>query len=85
MKVQDMFDSGHPVEMGFKKLKEVYITDDAPDFQVRDMRVAFFAGAQFLYHTMMSMLDPDEEPTEGDMVRMKVIHDELEAFTEEFD
>ena len=53
---------------------------DVSDAQRHDMCVAFFAGADHLYSSIMSMLDPGVEETPGDMRRMAAIHDELEKF-----
>lgn len=52
----------------------------APDLQRREMRKAFFLGAQHLYAAIMGIMDPGEEPTDKDMKRMGQIHEELEAF-----
>lgn len=45
--------------------------------QVGDMRLAYFAGAQHLFATMMTIMDSDREPTPQDMVRMSKIDAEI--------
>jgi len=44
------------------------------------MRKAFFMGAQHLYASIMGILEPGAEPTDKDLDRMGLIHNELEAF-----
>lgn len=51
-----------------------------PQIQHDEMRKAFFAGAQHLFASIMSILDPGSEPTQRDLDRMTLIHEELEAF-----
>lgn len=52
----------------------------ASDQHLRDMRKAYMLGAQHLFASVVMMLDPGAEPTERDMKRMSMIHEELEAF-----
>ena len=47
------------------------------------MRKSFFMGAEHVWASIMGILDPGAEPTEKDMRRMSLIHDELEAFRKE--
>lgn len=44
------------------------------------MRLAFYGGAKALLHTMMTVFDPEAEPTQRDMDQMTAIDAELEAF-----
>ena len=53
---------------------------DAPEVQVREMRKAFFAGAQHLFASIATFLEEGTEPTDNDVRRMEMIHVELEAF-----
>jgi hypothetical protein len=48
------------------------------------MRMAFFAGAQHLFGTIMTVLEPGDEPTPKDLQRMDLIHLELDAFIKDF-
>lgn len=48
------------------------------------MRKAFFAGAQHLYASIMSFLEPGQEPTEKDEKRMEAIDKELRDYYEQF-
>lgn len=51
-----------------------------PPDQTREMRRAFYAGAQGLFHEIVNGLDPGEDATEADLARMSAISDELSAF-----
>jgi predicted component of type VI protein secretion system len=51
--------------------------------KVNEHRIAYYAGAQHLFAALMTIMDADREPTEGDMARMSLINDELERFAEE--
>lgn len=53
---------------------------NAPELQVKEMRMAFFAGATALFYELMTTLDPDEEPTNADMRRLAEINREIDAF-----
>lgn len=77
---KELTDQGKLIEAGFVGLRLAAIPDDAPDTQVTEMRNAFFAGAQHLYASLMTILDPGDEPTEADLNRMSLIADELSAF-----
>ena len=45
-----------------------------------DAKMAFYAGAQHLFASMMNTLDDDREPTEADLKRLNLINSELEEF-----
>lgn len=77
-------DEGKLIEAGFVGLRMAAMAPDAPEDQVREMRWAFMAGAQHLFASIMTILEPgDEEPTERDMARMDLIHQELKNFYQE--
>lgn len=76
-------DDGWLIEAGFAAFRSLVIHEDAPRSQVAEMRMAFMAGAQHLFGSMMATMDPGAEPTEDDLRRMDLIHAELEAFTQE--
>lgn len=77
-------DEGKLIEAGWVGFRMMVIPNDAPPSQRREMKLAFFAGANHLFQSMMAILDPDAEPTDADMARMSLIHDELEQFTKQF-
>lgn len=73
-------DKGQMIEVGWLALRKVWLHPESPPAQVRDCRWAFFAGAQHLLASIMVTLDPESEPTEADMRRMSLIHEELRRF-----
>jgi hypothetical protein len=73
-------DNGKLLEVGWIAMMLHVIPKDAPDTQVAEMRKAFFMGAEHLFQSIMSILEPGAEPTEKDLDRMSLIHTELEAF-----
>lgn len=78
-------DAGKIIEVGFIGLLAAAYPNGVPDMQRLELRNAFFAGAQHLFASIMTVLDSGSEPTEMDMHRMSMIHDELEAFISGFE
>jgi len=73
---------GKLIEAGFAAYIVVtWGTDALPamtNTQLGMLRTAYFSGAQHLFASMMSMMDPgDDEPTGDDLARMDQINDEL--------
>lgn len=77
-------DEGLLIEAGWIGLAIMALPPDCPPAQIQDMRVAFFAGAQHLFDSMMGILDPGGEPTAADEARMNKIQAELNRFAEQF-
>lgn len=77
-------DEGKLMEAGWIGLRLATGLEEAPADQLREMRMAFFAGAQHLFSSIMTIMDEDAEPTEADMRRMAFIDAELQAFAREF-
>ena len=76
---------GKLIEAGFSGLRMAAMHDDVPADQLREMRIAFFAGAAHLFSSIMTTLDPGVEPTQADMERMGKIDDELRVFIQDFE
>lgn len=76
----ELTDKGKLIEAGWIGLRLALNLEDAPKEQLEEMKKAFFAGAQHLFSSIMTILDEDKEPTEADMRRMSQISDELETF-----
>ena len=76
-------DEGRLIEAGWVALRIQAIPHNAPAVQLQEMRMAFMAGAQHLFGSMLGMLDPGLEETPDDMRRMDLIHKELAAFEQE--
>lgn len=77
-------DEGKLIEAGWVGLRISIFPDGAPKDQLEEMRKAFFAGAQHLFASIMTILDEDREPTAADLKRMSLISDELETFGKQF-
>lgn len=77
---KDMVSKGKLIEAGFTAMRLTAMHPDAPPEQVSEMRLAFFAGAQHLFGSIMGILDEGRDPTDADMLRMEQISNELEAF-----
>lgn len=78
-------DDGKLIEAGWVSLRLHAVPLNAPAGQLEEMRNAFMAGAQHLFSSIMTMLDPGVEPTGADMDRMSLIAAELEAFGKELE
>jgi hypothetical protein len=81
---KQLADSGKLIEAGWIALRIAAIPADAPQIQLDEMRQAFFAGAQHVFHTMMRVLDPGEEPTANDLRRFELLDKELRGFIGQF-
>jgi hypothetical protein len=77
-------DHGQLMEAGWLGFRYAAIPANAPTIQIDEMRGAFFAGAQHLFGTILSILDPGAEPTEADLRRMDLIKSELDEFIRQF-
>lgn len=77
-------DQGQLIEAGWRSYELTVLDENARDIQRKETRIAFFAGAQHLFGSIMGILDPGTEPTEKDLVRMNQINDELNNFLTAF-
>lgn len=82
---KEFTDKGKLIEAGWASLRALVIPKDASELQLREMRMAFFAGAQHLFGSIMGILDPGEEPTEADFKRIDLIDKELREFIKDFE
>jgi hypothetical protein len=73
-------DQGKLIEANWIGYRALVVPRGAGPVQVEECRRAFFAGAQALFASIMTVLDPGAEPTETDLKRMDAISDELRAF-----
>jgi hypothetical protein len=71
---------GKLIEAGWIGYDKLVLSPDASQLQRDECRLAFFAGAQHLFGSIMQILEPDAEPTPADLERMSQIHAELEGF-----
>ena len=56
------------------------MTEGASAFQRREMRRAFYAGAQAILFRVIEVFAPESEPTAADLQIMQDVHDELQVF-----
>ena len=77
-------EEGKLIEAGWVSLQLMAVSPNAPQVQLDEMRMAFFAGAQHVFSAAVGMLDPGDEITDRDLRRMDQIHGELEAFGADF-
>jgi hypothetical protein len=78
--VKKLTDSGKLIEAGFVLFRSLAIPEGASEAQTEELRMAFMAGAQHLFGSIMGMLDAETEPTDDDMRRMDLIANELELY-----
>jgi len=81
---KELTDKGKLIEAGWVGMRIACDLHDAPPDQLHQMRMAFFAGAQHLFGSINTIMDDDREPTESDLRRMELIHNELQVFITEF-
>lgn len=81
---RELVDKGKLIEAGWVGLRVACDLEDAPAVQLQEMRNAFFAGAQHLFSSIMTILEPDAEPTDKDLERMDLIDKELRSFINDF-
>lgn len=77
---KEFTDRGKLIEAGWAAFAHYVLAKDAPPIQVREMRLAFMAGAEHLFDSIMNILDPGEEPTDADLRRMDMIGKEIEEW-----
>jgi hypothetical protein len=77
---RELTDQGKLIEAGWVGLRLAAVDPRADKTQLTEMRKVFFAGAQHLFSSIMTILGEDREPTDEDLRRMSLIADELESF-----
>jgi hypothetical protein len=73
-------DEGKIVAAGWVGCRLALVPPTATGAQVEDMEMAFMGGAQHLWASIMSILDPQDEPTTADLRKMSLIDKELRDF-----
>lgn len=79
----ELADRGLIIEGGWYAMQKACLPHDASPIQLSEMRKAYFFGAQHLFASIMSILDPGAEPTERDLHRLDLIDQELRRFVAE--
>lgn len=75
-----MPDKERLIEECWLSYRDQVIPKDAPPVQVTECRRAFYAGAHSLFTTIMNILEPGAEATEGDLRTMDSIQAELRRY-----
>lgn len=81
--VKRLTDEGRLIEAGWRSLRMQVIAKDAPQVQLDEMRMAFFAGAQHVFGALGSLVSDTEEVTEQEIHRVGQIDVELTAWIAE--
>ena len=76
---RDLANKGKLIEGGWAAYCLLFVPKDAPPDAVAFLRTAYMAGAQHLWAGVFGVLDPEGEPTAGDMDRMSKVEAELAA------
>ncbi len=80
---RELANKGKLIEGGWAAYCLMFVPKDAPPDAVAFLRTAYMAGAQHLWASVFGVLDPDAEPTAGDMERMSKVEAELAAWAAE--
>lgn len=83
-RIAELTDQGKIIEAGWVGFRLQAIDPEAGKVQLEFGREAFFAGAQHLLASIMTVLDDGEEATERDLKRMDLISQELEIFITDY-
>ncbi len=65
---------------GQRELFEKVLLRDASPIQRKEMKRAFYAGAQCILFRVIQSFAPETEPTEADIQVMGDVHQELQDF-----
>lgn len=82
---KQLADQGKLIEAGWAGYRMLVMSPDAPQLQIDECRMAFMAGSQHLFSSIMNVLDPGEQETEADLRKMDLIDKELRAFGREME
>lgn len=75
---KQLADAGKLVEGGWESYKIVVLAPDLSAVEYDRHRTSYFAGAQHLFASIMSVMDDNDEPSDADMKKMSLISKELE-------
>ena len=64
------------------KFALIALPPDAPEFQRREIRRAFYSGAHGIMFKVINVLAPESDATEADIRIMEDLHEELQEFAE---
>lgn len=73
------------IEQGWDAYRRIMLPDDMDEGSLHHLRRAYYSGAAVLFHTIMHVLDPGDEPTVEDLARMSGLQAELDEFGQQLD
>jgi hypothetical protein len=73
---------GMIIEGGWRAYVILGGLENASQVQRDETRKAYYAGAQHLFASILSVLDPGEDTTDADMKRMSLINEELDRWVQ---
>lgn len=80
---KDWIEKGKLIEGGFRVMRQLMLRDmdhsSKEAFEAAAHKI-FFLGADHLFSTIIRVMDDGHEPTDDDMKRMTLLHEELAAF-----
>lgn len=82
---KELAEKGLLIEAGWEGYRLLVLSPDAPQIQLDECKLAFFAGAQHLFASIMNMMDEGREPTDADERKLELIHIELQRFAASFE
>jgi len=74
--------AGQHIRGGWEGFCLMVLNEDAPNIQVQEMKMAFFAGAAFLFHKITNEVSPDDEITPDDLKLMTQLEDEIQEYAQ---
>src|SRR5688572_5121341 len=72
-----LVDQGKLLEAGFQILRNSLPPGTTED-QINEARLYYFAGCEHVWHSIMTIMDEDKEPTAQDLRRMASIQVEID-------
>lgn len=81
--MRELSDRGQIIEGGWRAYELLTGLKDAPAIQRHECRKAWYLGAQHLFASILSFLEPGTEETPTDMERMDKLDAELKRFMQE--
>ncbi len=82
---KELADAGKLIEAGWAGYRLGVMSPSAPAIQLEECKLAFFAGAYHLFQSMMVIMDDDREPTDADLHKMDLIHEEMQTFAKVYE
>jgi hypothetical protein len=82
---KELADQGKLIEAGWVAYRVMVLPPNAPAIQIDECRLAYMAGAQYLFFSILTILDPGEDPTDADLNKMDLINKELQTFAKDLE